>query len=124
MFVFAALFASQISPYDPAKPNFKALMQIAKSRPSLRYGRQRHETSLLRVVYGTRFHSRSRLFGLAGNLIGLPLGLVSGYFGGFADSLISRFVDALFAFPPISDGDCDHVHSWQGRSERDDRDRT
>jgi peptide/nickel transport system permease protein len=31
-------------------------------------------------------------------LIGLPLGLVAGYFGGFADMVISRLADALLAF--------------------------
>jgi peptide/nickel transport system permease protein len=32
---------------------------------------------------------------------GVPLGLISGYFGGFVDSLIMRVMDMMFAFPAI-----------------------
>ena len=32
---------------------------------------------------------------------GILLGLVAGYFGGRIDTLISRFIDALLAFPSI-----------------------
>jgi peptide/nickel transport system permease protein len=101
MFLLAAIFAAQISPFDPAKPDFKSL----KQSPSLEhlFGTDDKGRDIFsRVVYGTRvsFAIAVVSVGLA-TAIGLPLGLASGYFGGFIDSLISRFVDALFAFPPI-----------------------
>jgi len=34
-------------------------------------------------------------------LLGVPLGLLAGYYGGWADAAISRAVDALLAFPSI-----------------------
>ena len=101
MFVFAAVFASQIAPYDPAKPNFKAL----KESPSLDhvFGTDDKGRDIFsRVIYGTRISFAIAIASVSlATLVGLPLGLISGYSGGLADSVISRFVDALFAFPPI-----------------------
>lgn len=101
MFVFAAIFAAQIAPYDPAKPNFKAL----KESPSLDhvFGTDDKGRDIFsRVIYGTRISFAIAIASVSlATLIGLPLGLISGYSGGLADSMISRFVDALFAFPPI-----------------------
>lgn len=34
-------------------------------------------------------------------LIGIPLGILAGYFGGALDALIMRSMDVLFAFPPV-----------------------
>ena len=101
MFVFAAVFSSQIAPYDPAKPNYKAL----KESPSLDhvFGTDDKGRDIFsRVIYGTRISFAIAIASVSlATLIGLPLGLISGYSGGLADSVISRFVDALFAFPPI-----------------------
>ncbi|TMM24570.1 MAG: ABC transporter permease [Actinobacteria bacterium] len=55
---------------------------------------------LLRVLYGGRV-SLEVAFGAAflAILIGVTLGLVAAYFGGFVDSVISRFIDLVMAFP-------------------------
>ncbi|MEX1021159.1 MAG: ABC transporter permease [Litorilinea sp.] len=57
---------------------------------------------LTRLMYGGRI---SLIVGLTvvlvAGLIGVPLGLVSGYFGGFADTLIMRLVDITLALPFI-----------------------
>lgn len=34
-------------------------------------------------------------------LVGIPLGAIAGFFGGKVDTLISRFIDILLAFPPM-----------------------
>jgi peptide/nickel transport system permease protein len=34
-------------------------------------------------------------------LVGLPLGALSGYFGGFTDAVIMRFVDVVLSFPGV-----------------------
>ncbi|MBI1296534.1 ABC transporter permease subunit [bacterium] len=55
-----------------------------------------------RVLYGTRV---SLSVGLTSMIIamvmGITLGLVSGYYGGLPDTLIMRAMDALLAFPAI-----------------------
>ncbi len=55
-----------------------------------------------RVIHGARV---SIIIGLGGtillSIIGLTLGGISGFYGGWSDVLIGRFVDILFAFPFI-----------------------
>ena len=55
---------------------------------------------LTRILYGGRL---SLLIGLLavvlGLAIGVPLGAVSGYYGGWTDLIIQRFADILLAFP-------------------------
>jgi ABC-type dipeptide/oligopeptide/nickel transport system permease subunit len=65
------------------------------------FGRDvRGQDVLSRVVYGARV---SLLVGLAvvtiASLIGITLGCVAGYAGGWTDALIMRLVDVLLAFP-------------------------
>ena len=101
LFVFAAVFAPQVSPYDPAKPDYKAL----RESPSWEhfFGTDDKGRDIFsRVIYGTRVSFAIAIVsvGLA-TAFGMPLGLISGYAGGAIDSIISRLVDALFAFPPI-----------------------
>lgn len=55
-----------------------------------------------RLVYGARI---SFVVALAAQIviigIGVPLGLISGYYGGYADTLITRIIDVLYAFPNL-----------------------
>jgi peptide/nickel transport system permease protein len=57
---------------------------------------------LTRVMYGTQL---SLLLGvcstLTGLVLGVPLGLISGYYRGWVDEIIMRSVDILMSFPPI-----------------------
>ncbi len=57
---------------------------------------------LSRLIYGAR---TSLLVGsaavLLAGVIGIPLGLLAGYFGGWLDAAIMRLADAQLAFPPI-----------------------
>lgn len=55
-----------------------------------------------RVVYGARISlfTGSLVIGLA-LLIGIPLGAIAGYVGGFIDEVIMRFVDIVLSFPPL-----------------------
>jgi peptide/nickel transport system permease protein len=54
----------------------------------------------LRVIYGARI---SLLVGVVASglavLVGLLIGLAAGYFGGVADSLLSRFMDVVLSLP-------------------------
>jgi peptide/nickel transport system permease protein len=101
LFVVAAIFAPLISPYDPTIGDYSALLQ----GPSLHHlfgtddlGRDQ----LSRVIYGARYTLAISGSAVAlATLIGIPLGLAAGYFGGPFDSVISRIADALFAFPAV-----------------------
>ena len=55
-----------------------------------------------RFLYGGQLSLRVGLTGITiGSLIGIFLGLISGYFGGWLDMFISWFNDVLMAFPDI-----------------------
>lgn len=55
-----------------------------------------------RVLMGTRISLKTALIavGLA-LIIGVPLGAVAGFFGGFIDEIIMRFTDIFLGFPPL-----------------------
>ncbi|HLU08740.1 MAG TPA: ABC transporter permease [Oceanobacillus sp.] len=55
-----------------------------------------------RMIYGTRVSMTIGLVGVAISLIlGIFLGGISGYFGGWVDNLIQRFIDFLRSLPTI-----------------------
>jgi len=57
---------------------------------------------LSRIIYGSRVAlSVALVAGLLTCLIGSALGLIAGYFRGWADLLISRLIDIWMAFPPV-----------------------
>ncbi len=57
---------------------------------------------LSRIVYGTRISLTVGLFGIAVSfLIGVTLGGISGYYGGWVDNLIQRFIEMVRSFPEL-----------------------
>jgi peptide/nickel transport system permease protein len=55
-----------------------------------------------RVLYGGAISLQVGIFSVAiGSTIGTLLGLVSGYYGKWVDTLIMRFIDVMLAFPGI-----------------------
>jgi peptide/nickel transport system permease protein len=57
---------------------------------------------LSRIVYGTRISLTVGLFGiLVSFIIGLTLGGISGYYGGWIDNVIQRFIEMVRSFPEL-----------------------
>lgn len=57
---------------------------------------------LARLVYGARISLLVALTSVgAASLIGVTLGLIAGYYGGWTESLVMRIVDVFLAFPAI-----------------------
>lgn len=57
---------------------------------------------LVRIVYGARISLEVGIFSTAAaSILGVSIGLVAGYFGGFVDTVLARFIDAVLAFPLI-----------------------
>lgn len=55
-----------------------------------------------RIVFGTRISLTVGLLGiLVSFLIGITLGGISGYFGGWIDNIIQRFIEMVRAFPEL-----------------------
>lgn len=104
IFIFAALFAGYIAPYpDQGKgaSNISATLEAPNSEHILGTDRQGRDI-LSRIIFGTRT-SLVVAFAVtfAAMLIGVALGAIAGYFGGFADDLIMRATDIFLAFPAL-----------------------
>jgi peptide/nickel transport system permease protein len=95
-----AVFAEQVAPYDPFKT-----VSGARQPPSFEFwfGTDRLGRDVLsRVLYGARISLLLGLISVAmGSIAGSVLGLVSGYYRGWLDTLIMRVTDAMLAFPGI-----------------------
>jgi ABC-type dipeptide/oligopeptide/nickel transport system permease subunit len=98
--IAVAIFAPYITPYDP-----NGLLGRARQAPSAAnwFGTDQIGRDVLsRVLYGSRISLMlgfvSVFFGL---IPGTAMGLAAGYFGGWTDTIISRIVDAMLAFPSI-----------------------
>ena len=99
VFVAFAIFAPLLAPYDPLEVNAIAALQSPSAAHWLgtdEYGRD----LLSRVIWGSRA-SLAVAIGAAvlSALVGVPLGLAAGYFGGGLDVVIMRVLDAVLAFP-------------------------
>lgn len=99
--ILVAIFAPLLAPYDPNKLD----LAHALSQPSKAYLLGTDELGrdiLSRVIYGSRI---SLLVGIVAvtvaGIIGMALGLIAGYFGGWTNIIIMRCIDSLLALPPL-----------------------
>lgn len=99
--VLGALFAPQISPFDPIKPDFTAARQ-APSADHILGTDDIGRDVLSRILFGARVSLLAALIPLSISIsIGVPLGLFAGLLKGWTDDIIMRVLDALLAFPRI-----------------------
>jgi peptide/nickel transport system permease protein len=57
---------------------------------------------MVRILYGARVSLFVGLVTTAiGTIFGVAIGLTAGYYGGWVDSVLARFIDAVLAFPYI-----------------------
>lgn len=99
--LLSTLFPGVLSPHDPNEIH----PELALSPPSLDFilGTDEFGRDIFsRIIFGTRVAIviSSASVGLA-FVIGIPLGLISGLFGGLADGLTMRVMDAVLAFPSL-----------------------
>ena len=98
-FILVAVLAPLISPYDPIATSWGAV----RKAPSWQYLFGTDEIGrdvLSRVVWGARASLMAGLVSVSISMaLGIPIGLLAAYVGGWTDSLISRFTDAMLAVP-------------------------
>jgi peptide/nickel transport system permease protein len=104
LFVVGAVFAPWLAPYPEqgaGDPNIKEKFQ-PPSRTHLLGTDYLGRDVLSRILYGGRSSlSIGFLVVLVASFIGVPLGAVAGYFGGWLDDLLMRVTDVFLAFPPL-----------------------
>jgi peptide/nickel transport system permease protein len=104
--VMAALLAPWIAPHDPTAQSLAGRLQgpvfFGGSADHLLGTDQLGRDLLSRTLYGARVSLAiaACVVVLAGG-VGITLGLIAGYLGGWADALIMRIADMQLAFPGI-----------------------
>jgi oligopeptide transport system permease protein len=96
-----ALAAPLVAPADPSAQDVLNSRQ-APSSEHLAGTDSLGRDMLSRLIYGARVSLAVGVFAQAIILgIGLPLGLIAGFRGGWVDNALMRFTDLVFAFPDL-----------------------
>jgi peptide/nickel transport system permease protein len=101
LLVVAAVFAPALAPYSPTEPHYEdALRGPGRDYLLGTDGLGRDELS--RLLFGARISLASVTMAAAAiTLLGVTIGLLSGYYGGILDGAIQRVIDVLLAVPSL-----------------------
>jgi peptide/nickel transport system permease protein len=100
-FVLLAVFAPVLAPYPPDQTDL--FNSLAGPSPEHWLGtNQVGQDTLSRLIYG----SRTSLIGplavvILSTILGIAVGLLAGWRGGWIDAALSRVLDIMFAFPGL-----------------------
>lgn len=101
IFIFIALAADWIAPYDPYEIDLKNILAEPSAEHWMGTDEQGRDI-FSRILFGTRI---SLAVGLVSQVIstalGVVLGSIAGYYGGKIDMLISRMMEIFSAFPDL-----------------------
>lgn len=97
----ACVLAPVLSPYDPNAQDLSNTLATPSAEHWL--GCDQNGRDLFsRILYGGRTALTSALVVVAISMVlGIPLGLLSGYRGGFTDTVVMRICDILLSFPSL-----------------------
>lgn len=101
LLIIVSLFGNYLLPYTPLEMIYQDSFKGPSSTHFMgtdRFGRDQFS----RIIAGTQT-SMTVSFGTVAisTILGVFIGLISGYFGGKTDSIIMRILDVVFAFPTI-----------------------
>lgn len=102
LLITIALTAQWLAPYDPNKTN----LRLRGASPSMAHPFGNDDIGrdiLSRIMYGARV---ALLVGITSTTIAVSIGVLvgsmAGYFGGWIDLVLSRLIDTLMAFPILA----------------------
>ena len=105
--IIPACFAELIAPYDPIEGGLGARLippfwSDGGSTEHILGTDKVGRDILSRMIYGSRISVIiAGISIIVGGIVGTALGIIGGYFGGWVDSLIMRFVDISLSIPII-----------------------
>jgi peptide/nickel transport system permease protein len=100
-FVFVAIFAPFLAPYDPIRGNLAD--SYLPPSPDHWFGTNiQGQDMLSRIIFGSRMTLGIAVLSVViGVTIGATLGSLAGYFRGWVDSVIMRAVDIMLSIPGL-----------------------
>ena len=98
-YVLVAIFADRLAPYDPTKQDLIHMLETPSADHIL--GTDEVGRDLFsRIIYGARISMKVGFMAVGiAFAIGVPLGIMSGYFGGKVDLVMMRIVDIIYSLP-------------------------
>lgn len=101
LLILVAIFAPYLAPYSPTEQNILFRYKAPSARHWLGTDEMGRDI-LSRIIYGSRISLKVGLISVSlALMVGVPLGLIAGYYGGIPDMLIMRFMDIMLAFPSV-----------------------
>lgn len=100
--ILTAIFADLLAPADPLAQNLSARLQPPGSPGYLLGSDDLGRDILSRLIYGSRI--TLTVVGLVIIIVaplGLAVGTIAGYFGGWVDTVLMRITDVFMAFPRL-----------------------
>ena len=101
LLIFTAIFAPLLAPYDPYDMQLGSSLQFPSGSHLLGTDALGRDV-LSRIIYGSRnslLVSVVAIFIAA--VVGMSIGLIAGYFGGWVHLILMRIIDGLMTFPMI-----------------------
>jgi peptide/nickel transport system permease protein len=101
LLVIVSIFAPVLAPYSPVDQDVTQLLLPPSSAHWLGTDDLGRDV-LSRLIWGApnSLYASFLAVGIA-IVLGVPIGLLIGFLGGWFDEVTSRFIDALLSFPPI-----------------------
>ena len=100
--LLAAVFAPVIAPYDPDSGDGASILAPPFSPGHVLGADQQGRDVLSRILFGARLAFPEAVIPVVFSaLAGMFLGLIGGFFKGFAGELVMRSLDVLFAIPMV-----------------------
>ncbi len=99
--ILAAILAPLISPYNPVRLNMAHSLEPPSARHLLGTDEVGRDI-LSRIIHGAGISLRVGLMAVACiAALGVPIGLIAGFFGRWVDTLIMRIADVFLSFPQL-----------------------
>jgi peptide/nickel transport system permease protein len=102
LLILMAIFAPIVAPYNPSEQDYAKFLQSPNAENLLGTDELGRDI-FSRIIYGARVSIQAGIISVGiALLIGIPIGLFSGYYRGVLDEfVVMRFTDALLSFPPL-----------------------
>lgn len=101
LFLMVAFVGPLFAPYDPYLQDYTAINQPSSMEHLLGTDYLGRDT-LSRMIYGCRISLGISFFGVMGGAaVGVILGVISGYFGKWVDTLVNAVLTIILSFPGL-----------------------